>query len=136
MKKLLLLLPVGLVLAACTPTQGVKPRVYAGSSAEILAAISQIAPTVQPTRVHNFFSVVETTPTQVTVRADSLTGLAIFSGNDPVTVTFTALQNGTSTSVSHFVKFNTSTPITPSSPIGQAVENIYKALGEKYTQIQ
>jgi hypothetical protein len=107
---------------------------YAGNSAEILTAISQIATTIQPLGGYDYFSVTEVTPTQVTVRANPTIGMQLLAGNQPITATFTALQSGSSTSVSHFAKLGPNA-VTPSSAIGTRIENVYKELATRFTML-
>ena len=103
MKNLLLLAPV-LALAACAPAMGVPPTLYSASSSDILAAVSQACPVIPPVSTYNYLSVTSITPTSVTCSAEQTTGFQILSAlgsntKNVVTITFTALQNGSITSV-------------------------------------
>lgn len=133
MKKVFLLTAVALSLASCTPRQGAKPIVYQGKSAEILATIAQIAPSVQPTRISNYFSVTGITPTFVSLSAQPVTGfqiLNVLGGNSAnsgtITVTFTALENGGSTSVTSSTSDNGATDF---------INRIYIELDKKFNRI-
>lgn len=135
MKKIMFLLPIAVVMAACTPAQGVKPRVYAASSAEILTAISQLGPAVQPLTGYNYFSVIETTANQVTLRAEPTVGVQILGGSAPIVATFTALQSGNTTSVTHTAKRGSDT-VARASAINANIDNIYRQLATRFSQIQ
>lgn len=135
MKKMMFLLPIAAVMAACTPAQGVKPRVYAASSTQLLTAISQLGPTVQPLAGYNYFSVIETTANQVTLRAEPTVGVQLLGGNAPIVATFTALQSGNTTSVTHTARLGSDT-VGRASAINANIDNIYRELATRFPQIQ
>lgn len=133
MKKIALLTAVAIGLASCAPTQGAKPNLYKGSSSEILATIAQVAPSVQPTKLSNFFSVTAVTPTYVTLSAQPVVGFQVLNalaGNSTtsgtVTVTFTALENQGITSVS--------SSMSDSRNI-EFVNRVYAELDKKFARI-
>ena len=102
-RKLLLLVPL-LFVAACAPAQGVPPTLYNATSSDILAAVSQACPSIQPSGGYNYFSVTSITPTSVTCAAEQTTGMQVLSAfggvsSNIASITFTALQNGNVTSV-------------------------------------
>lgn len=131
----LLFLAPALCLAACTPTQNLKPRVYAGDSAEILALIGQAAVKVQPKPGYNFFSVLKTNSTQVILQAEPLISIQTLWGWQTITTTFTVLQSGGKTSVTSITKEG-DTAVSESSEISMKVDNIYKQIAAKYQQVQ
>lgn len=104
--------------------------IYQGKASDVLAAITQIAPTVQASRNHNFYSVIEATPTQVTLQADARPGFVALGANVPIRVTFTALESGTTTVVTHAVRTEVQ-PNLYSPPIA----NIYAELGKRFTMV-
>lgn len=133
MKKILFL-ALTLLFAACAPTQGVKPTVYKAKSADILAYIGQVAPTVQPTVLNNYFSVTGITPTVVTLKSPPTTGVAIANvlakvdeNQGAITVTFTALESNGVTSVTHFIEPRDETP--------DYVSKIYALLDARFPRV-
>lgn len=125
----------GILLASCAPTQGVRPTLYKGSSAEILATIGQFAPTIQPSRVNSYFSVEGITPTAVTLRAKPVLGFQIVNAlagnaqNDgSITVIFTALENTGVTSVTHSTSDTRNTP--------EFIAKVYAELDKRFQRIQ
>ncbi|GAA5504502.1 hypothetical protein Dxin01_04277 [Deinococcus xinjiangensis] len=81
--------------------------------------------------MHNYFSVIETTPTQVTLKADNTLGISLLTNNQPVIVTFTALESSGITFVSHSYKGD----VRKDSPIDKRVQNVYNELAKRFNLI-
>jgi hypothetical protein len=95
----LLLLPM-LLLAACTPAQGLKPLVYPASSADVLAVVAELCPTLTPNSSYRPFTVVSTTATGLICYSKSVFPPSNFNVYDPVTLRINVTQTGSATSVS------------------------------------
>lgn len=122
MKKVLLILPA-LALAACAPaaSQGQKPMRYQATSAQIISAIAEVAPTM--TAFAGKLNVVEITPNQITLE-NPTTFIS-----DKFSVVFTALESNGTTLVTHAYK---GADIRVNSPIDKNVRDIYTKLALKY----
>lgn len=133
MKKILFLAPA-LLLAACAPSQGVKPTVYKARSADILAYIAQVGPTIQPTILNSYFGVTGLTPNAVTLKSSPTTGVQIANAladvnvnEGTIIVTFTALENNGLTSVTHAADYSGKTP--------EAINKIYALLDARFPRV-
>jgi len=98
---LLLLL---VILAACAPAAGRPAIPYRATSSEIIGAIAQFGPQIQPGRSYNYFSIETISNDAVTLYAEETTANRIIgaiagTASSTVRVTVTTFQAPGSTSV-------------------------------------
>ncbi|WP_425146184.1 hypothetical protein [Deinococcus sp.] len=130
MKRLVFLAPM-LVIAACAPIQGTPPITYNASSSDILATVAQLCPALQPNSLYNYFSITSVSSNAVTCEAAPILAMQILSSTPNVSVTFTALQNGTASSVAGAMNWH-----DPRATNRDAVNKIFTELDKKFTRIQ
>lgn len=95
----LLLAPLLIVLAACAPSQTVKPILYQASSADLLTAVQNACPQVLLNGLYDSFKVISTNSTSVTCTTQPIASFQVLLGSKSVTMTFTAAPAGASSAV-------------------------------------
>lgn len=89
---------------ACAPAAG-KPAVpYLAAPQEVISAVAQFGPLMQPPSGYNFFSIETIGDRYITLRADATTGTAILSAlggtsTPPARITVTTLEQADVTNV-------------------------------------
>jgi len=92
---LLSVLAPTLLFVACTPVQGVKPVLYRATSAEVLAVVTRLCPTLTPNAAYRPFVVASSTPTTVVCFAPPVSRVQTFNTYDPVTLRIDAAPGST-----------------------------------------
>jgi len=93
-----------IVLAACAPAAGRPAIPYRATSSEIIGAVAQFGPEIQPGRSYNYFGIETISNNAVTLYADETTATRIIgaiagSTRSTVRVTVTTFEGPGSTSV-------------------------------------
>jgi len=127
------LLTSTLLFTACTPVQGVKPVLYRASSAEVLAVVTRLCPTLMPNAAYRPFVVRENTPTTVVCFAIPVSTTQTFNTYDPVTLRIDAAASG-STTVSSVTGSQVwgSTAVTNQN----ALNAVFAALDQSFGRVQ
>lgn len=99
-----LLFVLATILAACAPAASRPALIYRAPQADILAAVSQFGPTVQPNSGYNFLGIEGIGDTYITLSATLNPTFAALTGNQPestvkVTVTTAKTAGGTQVAV-------------------------------------
>ncbi len=97
MQKLMMSVAFLIILASCAPQAGRPAIPYFASPSEIIAAIAQFGPLLEPEELYNFYSIEVIGDSFITLRADPTTGgmiLGALAGArvDPVRVTVTVFS--------------------------------------------
>lgn len=92
------------VLAACAPAAGRPAVAYLAAPKEVIRAVAQFGPTMQPPTGYNYFSVETIGDGRITLRSDRTTVRAILGtlsgdANAPAHITVTTLEQERVTSV-------------------------------------
>lgn len=82
------------VLAACAPAAGRPAVQYRAQAPDILAAIADIAVTMQPSSSYDYYSVERISDRGLRLRSETVPGVTFFFGREITVITFSASQNG------------------------------------------
>lgn len=82
------------LLAACAPAAGRPAVQYRAQAPDILAAIADIAVSMQPSSSYDYYSVERITDRSLRLRSETVPGVSFFFGREVTVVTFTASQSG------------------------------------------
>jgi len=92
------------LVTACAPAAGRPAVPYLAAPQEVISAVAQFGPLMQPPAGYNFFSIETIGDTYITLRADATTGTAILSAlggtaTPPARITVTTLEQADVTHV-------------------------------------
>lgn len=92
------------VLAACAPAAGRPTVPYLAEPQEIISAVAQFGPQIEPPGGYNYFSIETIGDGYITLRADVTTGVAILgalggTSSPPARITVTTLEQSEVTNV-------------------------------------